>query len=121
MDLREASFRTGINERTLRQLIKEGKLAAEMVDTGPHHHWEISPEAIAELIRTDPGQADGIRAEDARTESGQDCSNCVWLKAQLAEKDQQIRELHVLLQRSQEQFQKMLPPPRDRRWWWPWG
>ena len=131
MDLRQARELTGLSEKTLRRLIHEGQLQAEMVGSGPTRHWEVSPESLNGLGRKE----DGHSAEDERPESVQECPNCEWLKGQLMEKDGQIRELHillmekdgqirelhVLLQRSQEQFQKMLPPAQKRRRWWPWG
>ena len=125
MDLREASRQTGLNERTLRRLIKEGRLEAKMVGAGPNHHWEISPEALDGFARADfpePGPADDSSPDNARARAGQqECTNCAWLKGQIEEMHREIEQLHVLLQRSQEQFQKVLPAPQPRRWWWPWG
>jgi len=124
MDLREASQQTGLNERTLRRLIKEGKLEATMVGAGPNHHWEISPEALEGLGRT--GQADDSSPENARAVPGQKpeqqvCANCQWLRGQVGEMHREIEQLHILLGKSLEQGQRVLPAPQPRRWWWPWG
>jgi hypothetical protein len=121
MDLREARERTGLSEKTLRRLIKEGKLQAELIGSGPTHHWEVSEEALDGLGRKDAGHG----TEYGSTESVPECPNCHWMRehldAQLAEKDKQIEQLHVLLQRSLEHGQSALPAPQGRRWWWPWG
>jgi hypothetical protein len=117
MDLRQARELTGLSEKTLRRLIHEGVIQGELIGSGPNRHWEVTEESLDGLGRKE----DRHSAEDERPESGQDCSNCEWLKEQLGEKDKQIEQLHVLLQRSQEQFQKVLPAPQGRRWWWPWG
>ena len=121
MDLREARGRTGLSEKTLRRLIREGKLQAEMVGSGPTHHWEVSEEALDALGRKDGGHS----TEYGQTESAEECPNCQWMRehldAQLAEKDKQIEQLHILLQHSLDQGQRVLPAPQGRRRWWPWG
>jgi excisionase family DNA binding protein len=46
MNLREAAYRLGVSERTLRQWIKDGKLAASMSVTEHGRQWEIPESAL---------------------------------------------------------------------------
>jgi excisionase family DNA binding protein len=127
MDLREVRERTGLSEKKLRRLIREGKLEATMIGSGLGRHWEVSEGALDAL-----GVQPGVQwVDNERTTSVHECVHCQWMQehldGQLARKDEQlaemagqIRELHVLLQRSLEQGQKALAAPKSRRWW-PWG
>jgi len=147
MDLTEVCYYTGLSERTLRRWIQTRKLDALQEQRGSTRRWEITAAGLAWLraeghwLAVPPvGQAeaekvaDGIRQEvDAddlqQANSGEvadghraeGCSRCAWLEAflerQLSEKDAQIRELHVLLQRSQDQSHRTLPEPAQRHWW----
>ncbi len=136
MDLREARERAGLSEKTLRRLIKAGRLDATLVGTGQHRHWEITEEALDALGKTEYGHTPRQEAthsmEEGAQDDGQGCPNCEWLKGQLEserenlvgllrEKDRQAEQLHVLLQQAQEQVHRMLPAPQPRRWRWPWG
>jgi len=130
MDLREAAYRLGVSERTLRQWIKDGKLAASMSVTEHARQWEIPESAL--LDQRTP-QAGGQDAEGPGTVSeasgtvqdqpsgspggvaeGSVCESCLWLRHQIEAQNQQIHELHILLQQSQ----RSLPAPAPRRAWW---
>jgi excisionase family DNA binding protein len=134
MDLREAAYRLGISERTLRQWIKDGKLVATMTVTEHGRQWEI-PESVLKDVNGHHtnGQApevfpkpSGAAAEaSGSTQAGPSgrpggvaetavCENCLWLRSQIEAQNQQIHELHGLLQ----QAQAALPAPRDNRAWW---
>jgi len=120
MNLRESREYSGVSERTLRRLIKEGKLEAALVGSGSNRHWEVDEESLSGIGRPPSGQLDGHLPDNGQYASGQiECPNCDWLRhhleAQLEEKDRQIRELHVLLQEGQAQLTRILPAPR--RWW----
>lgn len=115
MDIRTASIKAGVSERTIRRMIKAGTIKATLVGSGPHRHWEIDEEEVAKIGKPEPEVMDGLVASLNAT--------IAMLKEQLDQKDRQIRELHVLLQQAQEQAARMLPPgnghERRRRWWWP--
>ncbi len=120
MDLRAAREHTGISEKTLRKWIKQGKLEATMRITDHGRQWDISTEAVEGLSRDHDGMVpeDRLEGSGSMTEPGT-CENCDWLRTQIDTKDQQVRELHILLQQAQEQVNRMLPAPQPRRWWWP--
>lgn len=125
MDLREAAYRLGVSERTLRQWLKDGKLAGKLTVTEHGRQWEIPESAL-------PNRAGGQDAEPSGTVpegsgSGQEhpssgspgglveapaCETCLWLRSQIEAQNQQIHELHILLQQSHQS----LPAPR-RSWW----
>jgi excisionase family DNA binding protein len=46
VELREAAYRLGVSERTLRQWIKDGKLVGKMTITEHGRQWEIPESAL---------------------------------------------------------------------------
>jgi hypothetical protein len=59
------------------------------------------------------------QTEEARQNSHDEVTKI--LMEQIREKDRQIKELHILLQGSQEQHKRMLTETKASRgpWWWP--
>jgi len=45
----EAASRAGCSARTIRRLIKSGRLEATDYGTGKHHNYRIAPDALARL------------------------------------------------------------------------
>ena len=116
MDLRDARFRTGVSEKTLRKWIAEGKLKAEMVSAGNGRRWEVSEAELATLGFPMDGTSDGSGEESStRGTEPVPCANCEWLRGQAEVQNERVRELHLLLQQAQ---QLALPVPKDSRSWW---
>ncbi len=109
----EAANTLRVSEKTVRRRIKDGSLPAQLVGEPPR--YEIPPNAVADLASSLPAGRDGWSGEAASMLSELMDSLQVQLKEkdrQLEEKDRQIRELHVLLQTSQEHLSRtMLPAP----------
>ena len=109
----QAAAQLGVHPTTIRRQIHSGRLAADLADG----QWTIHDEAIAQAVdrgrRSEPTASDG--------EGGAYEALVRVLERQLDQKDQQIGELHVLLQAAQEQTQRMLANPSSgtRRRWWP--
>lgn len=114
MTIAQAASTLGVSEKTIRRRVKNGSLPAQLVGEPPH--YEIAPEdlGIVQEESTPPVDVDQGALEYALIET---------LKAQLQEKDRQIKELHILLQGAQEQTSRMLDAGNGhhRRWWWPFG
>jgi DNA-binding Lrp family transcriptional regulator len=113
--IREAADRLGLSENTVRRRLHAGLLKGYQEDP-PYGRWlvELSDKDIEGAARaTGDGVTpelvealrDTIRRQDETLEQ---------FSRQLESKDQQIKELHVLLQ----QAQAALPAPRDNRSWW---
>ena len=139
VSLPEAARRMNVSEDTVRRRIHKGELAAFQEPTAQGFKWLVElPEDTSATTTATPNAATaasdiaapGATAHqtDARVATIQDAiaettatlrDLVDLLKGQLATKDMQIGELHVLLQ----QAQKALPPPRQPahpRWlrWW---
>ena len=110
----EAARRLGVPEKTVRRQVRNGELPGTQVATPQGYRWMVDlPD-------------EGPQQEDNHKEHRDD--DCVDLRAmveilqtqvaadreELTAKNEQIRELHVLLQ----QTQAALPAPRDGRSWW---
>lgn len=135
----EAANALRVSEKTVRRRIKDGSLPAQLVGEPPR--YEISPDLITDLASSLPAGRDGWSGEAASMLGELMDSLQIQLKEkdrQLDEKDRQIRELHVLLQTSQEHLSRtMLPAPQSapapqtvdespraapaRPWWRIWG
>ncbi len=98
----EAARRLGISERTVRRRLHNGELQGRQVST---------PQGFVWIIATPDDQPNG-KAADGELEALRELVDL--LKDQVETKDQQIKELHILLQ----QAQAALPAPRDNRSWW---
>jgi predicted ArsR family transcriptional regulator len=116
LTIKEAADRLGISENTARRRLHAGLLKGYQEDP-PYGRWlvELSDEdiegtahaagdgATPELVKA---LRDIIRRQDETLEQ---------FSRQLESKDQQIKELHVLLQ----QAQSVLPAPKESQhsWW----
>jgi transposase-like protein len=102
----EAARRLGISERTVRRRLHNGDLPGRQLATPQGFVWTV------EMPDDTPnGQSNG-KPIDGEPEALREL--VAVLKDQIETKDQQIKELHVLLQ----QAQAALPAPRDDRPWW---
>jgi excisionase family DNA binding protein len=110
----EAANTLRVSEKTVRRRIKDGSLPAQLVGEPPR--YQIPPDVIADLATSLPAGRDPWSGEAANMLAELMDSLQLQLKEkdrQLDEKDRQIRELHVLLQTSQEHLSRtMLPPPQ---------
>ena len=102
----EAARRLGISERTVRRRLHNGDLLGRQLATPQGFVWTVE---MTDDVPND--QANG-KAADGELEAFREL--VAVLKDQVETKDQQIKELHVLLQ----QAQTALPAPRDHRSWW---
>lgn len=124
MTIAEAAKLLNVSEKTIRRRVKNGTLPARLAGEPPR--YEIAPEAIVGTNGASSqsnGQSQGA-VKDVNWELAQALQSQLREKdRQIEEKDRQIRELHVLLQTSQEQMSRaMLPPPSPHRPWWKfWG
>ena len=102
----EVARRLGISERTVRRRLHNGELSGRQVATPQGFVWTV------EVPDDGPnGQTNG-KAADGELEALREL--VAVLKDQVETKDQQIKELHILLQ----QAQAALPAPRENRSWW---
>jgi len=105
----EAALRLGVSEHTVRRRVRNGELPGNQVATPQGYTWRVE---IPEDDLPAPGPANGeietlwqlVATLHGRVEA-QD--------GELTAKNEQIRELHVLLQ----QAQSALPVPKENRWW----
>ena len=127
-NITDVARKLGVSEKTVRRRIKAGKLTA-VLRGNPATYDIKDPDDRGGDIRTagatgmDGGQShkdESPRGETASVDWVREYIDS--LKSQLDEKDGQIRELHVLLQRSQERQNDVLAGGRPgRRFWWPFG
>ena len=114
----EAARLLGLSEKTVRRRVVRGELPGIQEATPQGYTWFVdipdqSPEFEAEmpsgelqaLRELNVALQDRIEAQDRELEAK---------NLQLAAKDEQIRELHILLQHAQA----ALPAPGDNRSWW---
>jgi hypothetical protein len=97
----EAAVALGVYTITLKRHIKNGKVTArrEEMDRGWRWLIEVSDDQVVEPEELDRTE-DLISALRSQVE---------WYQQQLATRDREVSELHILLQRSQQIHQ--LPPP----------
>ena len=109
--IKEASTKLGLSENTVRRRLHSGLLNGYQEDPPNGKWWVEVPE--------------GVEVQESQHQEGSEHELVVVLREelmvrdkQLEAKDEQIRELHVLLQ----QAQAALPAPKEnRRWWRFWG
>ena len=107
----EAARRLGISERTVRRRLHSEELMGRQVTTPQGFVWTVDmPDDMSD------DQPDG-KASDKELEAFKEMVDI--LRDQVQTKDQQIKELHILLQ----QTQAALPAPKEnhhaswRRFW----
>jgi len=110
----EAARRLGISERTVRRRLHNKELVGSQVATPQGFVWTVElPDDMTDDQTN--GRANG-QVSEGELETLRELVGV--LKGQVETKDQQIRELHILMQ----QTQAALPAPRDGRPWWRfWG
>jgi hypothetical protein len=102
----EAARRLGLSERTVRRRLHNGDLPGRQLATPQGFVWTV------EMPGDTPNDQTNGKADDRELEALREL--VAVLKDQVETKDQQIKELHVLLQ----QAQAALPAPRGNRSWW---
>ena len=115
MKLKEARELTGLSERTLKSYIQQGKLEATLVGSGQHRHWEISRESLDQIEWKPKDDTDDTQQSDLQLLVNALQHQLEIYERELACKNQQIEQLHILLQ----QAQSALPSPQvaQRPWW----
>jgi hypothetical protein len=102
----EAARRLGISERTVRRRLHNGDLPGRQLAIPQGFVWTV------EMPDDTPNGQANDKATDWEPEALRELVEV--LKDQIETKDQQIKELHVLLQ----QAQAALPAPSENRSWW---
>ena len=84
----------------------------------------VDPDIIAKIEETErPKQAvvtDALKLYFDGCPQQDDSIDAAFYAQQIAEKDKQIAELHVMLQTSINVQHKLLPPPTREHWWQIW-
>jgi predicted site-specific integrase-resolvase len=115
LTIAEAAQRLGVSQDTVHRRLKKGQLTGRQQTTPQGFTWLI--EMPVETCNVENG-APADTPADAPVSAGelQRLEQIIeLLQNQVEAKDQQIKELHILLQ----QAQAALPAPReDRRSWW---
>jgi hypothetical protein len=125
----EAAYRLGVSVDTVRRRLQKGELRGQQQPSPSGHIWLVE---IDEEVNQNSRLAD----RSAAAEQGEQAclaacqadirrleemvamlqAHIVTQGSELEAKNQQIQELHVLLQTAQA----ALPAPRDGRPWWKW-
>ena len=106
----EAAKRLGVSRDTVMRRIHKGELDAHQEERPQGHVWRVV------IPEEEPSKVNGeALARELETMRGM----LELVQGELATKNEQIKELHVLLQ----QAQAALPAPRENRhsWWRFWG
>jgi hypothetical protein len=115
----EAARMLGVSEHTVRRRLRSGDLQGHQVASVGGFTWIV--EVPEERAEGSSAAADAAHTQALLETQGNLISTLQdqveSLKGELAAKNQQISELHVLLQ----QAQAALPAPRGRPWWKWWG
>jgi len=109
VSIKETAQRLGVAETTVRRRIRNGEVHARQVSRPQGFVWMVE---LPDEVRS---ESNGAQPEEHHTE---DCAGLrelvETLKEELARKNTQIEQLHVLLQ----QQAVALPAPRENRPWW---
>jgi len=105
----EAAQRLGVSEHTVRRRVRNGDLPGSQVATPQGYTWLV--EITEDLPAPGPtnGEIETLRQLVATLQGRMEAQD-----GELTAKNEQIRELHVLLQ----QTQAALPAPKGNRRWW---
>lgn len=121
MTIGEAASSLGVSEKTIRRRIKKGVIRAVLSGSPPM--YKLDDEEIERLGLRDNLSFKAKDKENQPEETRQNTHDemTTMLMEQIREKDRQIKELHILLQGSQEQHKRMLTETKGSRgpWWWP--
>jgi hypothetical protein len=112
VSIAEAAHRLGISQDTVRKRLRLGELRGEQISAPGGFRWliEVPPDEGGTEIAEAPSELDEVLRDVIRRQD----ETMNQLREQLSAKDQQISELHVLLQ----QAQAALPAPRNNQPWW---
>jgi hypothetical protein len=105
--LSEAAVRLKMSEKTVRRWVHSGKLQGSQMPTDRGFQWMVDlPDDLLETPEEPSGELDALREMNKL------------LCQELAAKNEQIRELHILLQG----LQAALPSPQGTQhpWWCFW-
>ena len=121
MTIGETASSLGVSEKTIRRRIKKGVIRAVLSGSPLMymiHDEEIERLGLSDTRSSKPSDKEK-RAEKIVHEGHDELTKL--LVEQIKEKDRQIKELHILLQGSQEQHKKILSETKfsRRSWWWP--
>jgi hypothetical protein len=105
LDIKQAAERLGISEQTVRRRLHSGLLNGYQEDP-PQGRWWV--ELAEEDLNEDQNGSGVVSIVEILQ------AQLVAKDQQLAAKDKQIEQLHILLQ----QAQAALPAHRDNRSWW---
>jgi hypothetical protein len=130
VSMAEAAQLLGLSIDTVRRRLHRGELQGRQEPTAQGFRWWVAvPDKVDPCSQSDASLGDAPDATSNQTSSDPaDTGDMPALREvievlqaqvkaqqeQLAVKDQQIEQLHVLLQ----QAQAALPAPRDNRLWW---
>ena len=121
MTIGEAASSLGVSEKTIRRRIKKGVIRAVLSGSPPM--YKLDDEEIERLGLRDNLSFKAKDKENQPEETRQNTHDemTTMLMEQIREQDRQIKELHILLQGSQEQHKRMLTETKGSRgpWWWP--
>jgi excisionase family DNA binding protein len=101
----EASKLLGVSRDTIMRRIRKGELEAHQEPRPQGHVWRV-------IIPDEEPDNQHVEALTRELQTMRDVMEL--LKEELANKNKQIEQLHILLQ----QAQAALPAPRDHRPWW---
>jgi excisionase family DNA binding protein len=107
----EASRLLRVSENTVRRRLKSGELKGHQVASVGGFAWVVE---ISDDLAQDASESREMA--EMRASMGRMEAQIASLEGQLQVKDQQIEQLHVLLQ----QAQAALPAPREGKSWWRW-
>ena len=107
----EAAQRLRLSEQTVRRRVRSGELPSVQVDTPGGFTWMV--ELPEDSSVDDPSQGE-IKVLRELVENLQ--VHVETLTNELASRQREVQELHVLLQ----QAQAALPAPKQGRSWWRW-
>ena len=116
LTIAEAAQRLGVSIDTVHRRLKRGQLSGHQHTTPQGFTWLIEIPVAPRDSESTPADAPAIAGDTHRLEQMVSMlqAQVDAHQLQLETKDQQIKELHVLLQ----QAQAALPAPRDMRPWW---
>ena len=119
--LPEAAQRLGVSVDTVKRRLRRGELKGQRVPRPQGYTWLIELpdsqiDSMADSTASSTAELDSATIEvlNLREMLAMAQSQIATQKEELANKNKQIEQLHVLLQ----QAQAALPAPRDSRRWW---
>ena len=124
----EASQRLGLTQDTVKRRLRKGELQGERHPRPQGYVWvvELAEETIDDDSTTSTQGDDRVRQGVSNGEVRRLEEMVSMLQGQVTAQQEQlegrgreVQELHVLLQRAQEQVQAALPVPKENRhaWW----